>query len=136
MSEDTIRVITYEPIDSVSRNSYTGEKVGNSKRINYFDDDDDDNLPIKSDQVLDSYIVKPNDVSVETLEKEMANLQGLVNRFFFEQSQEPESNNKTIVLDEIELVVEISGEGKIGILGSGVKVGTKGGIKLKYKRQS
>ena len=41
-----------------------------------------------------------------------------------------------MVLDEIELVVEISGEGKIGILGNGVKVGTKGGIKLKYKRQS
>jgi hypothetical protein len=135
MSEDTIRVITYEPIASVGKNSYTGEKVGNSKRIDYFGDDDNDNLPIKSGQVLDSYIVKPNDVSVETLEKEMTNLQDVVN-IFFEQSQEQESNNKKMVLDEIELVVEISGEGKIGILGNGVKVGTKGGIKLKYKRQS
>ena len=91
MSEDTIRVITYVPVDGV-KNSYTGEKIGNSNRTNYFDDDDDD-LPVKAAQLSDSYIVKPNDVSVETLEKEMANLQNVVN-IFFEQSQEQESNNK------------------------------------------
>lgn len=36
-------------------------------------------------------------------------------------------------LDEIELVVEVSGEGSIQLLG-GVKVGASGGITLKLKR--
>ena len=44
-------------------------------------------------------------------------------------------NNSEIALDEIELSVEINGEGKISLLGNGAKAGGKGAIKLKFKRQ-
>ena len=40
-----------------------------------------------------------------------------------------------IAWDEIELSVEVNGEGKISILGNGVQGGGKGGIKLIFKRQ-
>ena len=38
-------------------------------------------------------------------------------------------------LDEIELSVEINGEGQISLLGTGGKAGGKGAINLKFKRQ-
>lgn len=38
-------------------------------------------------------------------------------------------------LDEIQLSVEINGEGQISLLGTGGKVGSKGAINLKFKRQ-
>jgi hypothetical protein len=37
-------------------------------------------------------------------------------------------------LDEIELSVEINGEGQVSLIGTGTKVGGKGAIKLKFKR--
>jgi hypothetical protein len=37
-------------------------------------------------------------------------------------------------LDEIELSVEINGEGKVSLIGSGAKAGGKGAITLKFKR--
>ena len=44
-----------------------------------------------------------------------------------------EANGK-ITLNEVELTVEVNTEGQLGILGSGGKVGGKGGITLKFKR--
>nr|WP_281257084.1 hypothetical protein [Calothrix elsteri] len=38
-------------------------------------------------------------------------------------------------LDEIELTVEINGEGQVKLLGNGIKAGGKGGIKLTFKRK-
>ncbi|AFZ10575.1 hypothetical protein QUA82_26740 [Microcoleus sp. F8-D3] len=37
-------------------------------------------------------------------------------------------------LDEVELSVEINGEGQVSILGNSGKLGNKGAIKLKFKR--
>ncbi|MEL6491422.1 MAG: hypothetical protein AAFQ95_15805 [Cyanobacteria bacterium J06621_3] len=36
-------------------------------------------------------------------------------------------------LDEVEIEVEVSAEGKFSLLGSGGKIGSKGAIKLKFK---
>jgi hypothetical protein len=36
-------------------------------------------------------------------------------------------------LDEIELSVEVNGEGQLSLLGSGSKLGGKGAITLKFK---
>jgi hypothetical protein len=36
-------------------------------------------------------------------------------------------------LDEIELSVEVNGEGQLSLLGSGAKVGSKGAMTLKFK---
>ncbi len=51
----------------------------------------------------------------------------------FEQA---ERNNSKIQLDEIELTVEINGKGQVGLLGIGGEVGSKGAIKLKFKRNN
>lgn len=37
-------------------------------------------------------------------------------------------------LDEVELSVEITGEGQVNILGNSGKLGNKGAVKLKFKR--
>ena len=72
-------------------------------------------------------------VSVKKLENKMSEflrvISGLLSRV---QKQVPKSSG--IQLDEIELSVEISGEGEVKLLGTGAKAGTKGAITLKFKR--
>jgi hypothetical protein len=63
----------------------------------------------------------------------MDNLVGVVNRLF-KRSQSQSLDE--IVLNEIELAVEINGEGEISILGNGTKFGAKGAIKMKFKRSA
>ena len=46
-----------------------------------------------------------------------------------------EQSQRKMQLDELELTVEINGEGQVSLLGTGGKVGTKGAIKLKFKRK-
>ena len=62
----------------------------------------------------------------------MAHLIDVVERLLIRAENK---NNGEIVLDEIELSVEINGEGKISLLGNGAQAGGKGAIKLKFKRQ-
>ncbi len=50
----------------------------------------------------------------------------------FDQAEKPRLKMQ---LYEIELSVEINGEGQVNLLGTGGKVGTKGAIKLKFKRK-
>ncbi|WP_414564984.1 MULTISPECIES: hypothetical protein [unclassified Anabaena] len=73
-------------------------------------------------------------VSAEKLEKNMTSFLQVVGRLFSRTEQEAKVNSG-MQLDEIELSVEISGEGEIKLIGSGVKTGGKGAIKLKFKRQ-
>lgn len=44
------------------------------------------------------------------------------------------SQQSGLQLDEVELAVEITGEGQVNILGNSGKLGNKGAIKLKFKR--
>ena len=62
----------------------------------------------------------------------MAHLIDVVERLLIRAENK---NNGEIALDEIELSVEINGEGKISLLGNGAQAGGKGAIKLKFKRQ-
>ncbi|NEO97883.1 MAG: hypothetical protein F6K58_04075 [Symploca sp. SIO2E9] len=50
----------------------------------------------------------------------------------FEQAQQKASK---IHLDEIELSVEVNGEGQVSLFGIGGKTGGKGAITLKFKRK-
>ena len=53
-----------------------------------------------------------------------------------EKETEAKSGKKSgMQLDEIELSVEINGEGQVKLLGNGVKAGGKGGIKLTFRRK-
>lgn len=72
-------------------------------------------------------------VSVEKLEQEMSHFLQVVGQMF--HRAELQVNAKSgIQLDEIELSVEISGEGEVKLIGNGAKAGGKGAIKLKFKR--
>ena len=72
-------------------------------------------------------------VSVKKVEAKMAEflhiMGGLLSRA---RQQLPEESG--MQLDEVELAVEISGEGEVKLLGTGGKAGTKGAITLKFKR--
>jgi hypothetical protein len=53
----------------------------------------------------------------------------------FSQAENQAKGNTGMQLEEIELSVEISGEGEVKLLGSGAKAGGKSGIKLTFKRK-
>ena len=138
MTTSTVRVITYDSIDD---SDYSGEKGSFiNKVVDYFDDQESEIDDSKEEIILSEkhssnrgYSVKISKIPVKTLEKQMDNLVGVVNRLF-KRSQSQSLDE--IVLDEIELAVEINGEGEISILGNGAKFGTKGAIKMKFKRSA
>ncbi|MHC5610809.1 MAG: Pepco domain-containing protein [Nostoc sp.] len=73
-------------------------------------------------------------VSAQTLEQNMTHFLKVVGSLFSQAEQQAKVNSR-MQLDEIELSVEISGEGEVKLIGNGAKAGTKGAIKLKFKRQ-
>ncbi|MBD0308625.1 MAG: hypothetical protein ICV80_11020 [Microcoleus sp. T1-bin1] len=75
-----------------------------------------------------------HNVSVETLEQEMAHLLAVVDRLLI-RSEEKRDRKSKMELEEIELSVEINGQGQISIIGNGAAAGGKGAIKLKFKRE-
>lgn len=76
-----------------------------------------------------------HNVSVETLEQEMAHLLEVVDRLLI-HSEDRRDRKSKMELDEIELSVEINGQGQISIIGNGAVAGGKGAIKLKFKRST
>lgn len=72
-------------------------------------------------------------VPLSELEQNMSHFLQSVGQIF-RQAEQQTSRLSGIQLDEIELSVEISGEGEIKLIGTGGKAGGKGGIKLKFKR--
>ena len=74
-------------------------------------------------------------VRAEDLKHEMSAFLEVVEEAFDQTQVQAENKKAPMRLDEIELSVEISGEGKISLLGTGGKAGGKGAIKLKFKRQ-
>ncbi len=78
-------------------------------------------------------VTKANKVSAQKVEAELSKflqvVGGLLSRA---QKQVPPDSG--LRLDEIELSVEVNGQGEVKFLGTGGKVGSKGGITLKFKR--
>ena len=72
-------------------------------------------------------------VSSSKLEEKMSEFLQVIERVFnsVEQNVNPSSG---FHLDEVELSVEITGEGEVKLIGAGGKSGTKGAITLKFKR--
>lgn len=73
-------------------------------------------------------------VSAEKLEQEMTRFLQVLGKVF-NQAEKQAKGNTAMQLDEIELSVEISGEGEVKLLGSGAKGGGKSAIKLTFKRK-
>jgi hypothetical protein len=74
-------------------------------------------------------------VSTQKLEQEMTHFLQVVGRLFNRAEQQAKVNSG-MQLEEIELSVEISGEGEVKLIGSGAKASGKGAIKLTFKRQA
>lgn len=73
-------------------------------------------------------------ISAQKLEQEMTHFLQVVGRLFNHAEQQAKVNSG-MQLEEIELSVEISGEGEVKLIGSGAKASGKGAIKLTFKRQ-
>ena len=70
-------------------------------------------------------------VEVDKLKREMKDfLQAM--REILDEAEQPESKMQ---LNEVELSVEINGQGQIGLLGIGGQIGGKGAMTLKFKRR-
>ena len=72
-------------------------------------------------------------VSFETLKQNAGDFLDMVGELFDRAERQQSPGMK---LDEVELAVEINGEGQLSLLGTGGKVGGKGAITLKFKRES
>ncbi|AFY39267.1 hypothetical protein Lepto7376_3026 [[Leptolyngbya] sp. PCC 7376] len=70
-------------------------------------------------------------VSADTLQKNMSEFLGLVGNLFHQAE-----NTTGMKLDEVELSVEVTGDGEVKLVGSGIGVEAKGAITLKFKRDS
>jgi hypothetical protein len=73
-------------------------------------------------------------VSAQKLEREMTNFLQVVGKIFHHAEQQAKVNSG-MQLNEVELSVEISGEGEVKLIGNGLKAGSKGAIKLTFKRK-
>ncbi|MDY7003877.1 MAG: hypothetical protein SWX82_07930 [Cyanobacteriota bacterium] len=123
---DTIRVITYGTINTATTDNKEGAKSIDafSPPIPKFSTERSSK---SSDKKIGEY-----EVAVDTLETEMGHLIDVFERLL---SRAEKQTQTEIQLDEIELSVEVNGEGKVSLFGSGGKAGGKGAIKLKFKRQ-
>ncbi|NEP82777.1 MAG: hypothetical protein F6K39_34325 [Okeania sp. SIO3B3] len=70
-------------------------------------------------------------VKAEDLKREMSEFLEVI-EYVFDQTNQESSN---VNLKEIELSVEINGEGQVTLFGIGGKAGSKGAIKLKLERK-
>jgi len=113
MSGDVVWIVTDEA-EIVS-----GERKGDDKPNPY------DSQPVKS-------VRRGVAVSAEKLEEGMVDFVGVVGRVL-EQTKQKAGELTGLELDEIEVQVEVNGEGQFSLLGSGGKLGMKGAMTLKFK---
>lgn len=73
-------------------------------------------------------------INANKLQNEMEQFLNVVGRLFSQVERQQTETKPKMHLDEIELSVEISGEGQVLLIGSGAKASSKGAIKLKFKR--
>lgn len=79
----------------------------------------------------DKVVITRRKVQVTKLKQEMRGfIQAM--RECLDEAEEPDSK---IRLDEVEVCVEVNGEGQLSLLGTGGKVGGKGSLTFKFKRQ-
>ncbi len=123
-SSDTIWIVT----DETSQISIPdGTKGGSSRGGNW---GEETNREITGSKEVGNAV----QVSAQKLEQEMTGFLQVVGRLFSHAEQQANVNSR-IQLEEIELSVEITGEGQVKLIGSGAKAGGKGAIKLTFKRQ-
>ena len=130
MPEETIRIVTYNPPEAEpEQESIDGSKdLGTGATFLDIEVPEETHPPDGTKGP-----VRVSEVSVETLEREMGRLIDVVERLVNRAPDRPKSGMQ---LEEIELSVEIDGRGKVSLVGSGLDMGAKGAVKLKFKRKS
>jgi hypothetical protein len=90
---------------------------------------------LRPPQYIDSSTQVRSAVPIEKLKKEMEDFLRDLGDIFSSAEHQLEQQKTGMCLDEIELSVEVNGEGQIGLFGVGGKAGGKGAITLKFKRE-
>jgi hypothetical protein len=122
MADDVIWIVTDETPESEAK-KVDGERDGSYTGNRY---DTVDSQPVRSQQQ------RRIPVSVDKLEQGMADFVGAVGRVL-SQTKQSTADVMGMELEEIELMVEVNGEGQLSLLGSGGKAGAKGAMTLKFK---
>jgi hypothetical protein len=125
MPEDTllpekIWIITEET--SETSNTTSGSRSG---------DDIGGRLGEQTNQATEVVVTNRKLVEVAKLKKEMTEFLRAMQQLL----DEAEQPNSKMQLDEVQLSVEINGEGQVSLFGIGGKVGNKGGMTFKFKRK-
>ena len=89
------------------------------------------NLLIEEEIITEIPGIKRTEVELEKLKAEMKGFIGAM-REILHEADPPSSQMR---LEEVELSVEVNGEGKVSLLGIGGKAGGKGAMTLKFKRK-
>lgn len=116
MNSDVVWIVTDE---AVAAEVVPGERDGQTNRNPY------DSQPVKS-------VRRGVAVSAEKLEQGMVDFVGVVGKVL-QQAKERTGELTGLELNEIEIQVEVNGEGQLSLLGSGGKLGMKGAMTLKFK---
>lgn len=103
--------------------SYTGER--NSTTDTGYRFGAPETVPTPIERVVASQRIP---LDAKMLKEQMAGLLAVVDDLFEQASQQSQMS-----LDELQLSVEIDGEGKVSLVGNGVKLASSGGITMKFK---
>lgn len=117
-TEVTEEKITEEKVETEGRRSGGGDRGGGfalPRRVF-----ESEQTVVKRDRVP---------IPAEKVKAQMQSLVAIVNDLFEELG-----SRTGLQLDEVQLSVEINAEGNVSLLGSGGKVGSKGGMTLKFVR--
>ena len=116
------------------------EKIG---IITSIEDEKLDNKGARNSEEIGGKLVKKKEITAEIagikrteveLEKLKAEMKGFISamREILDEADPPNSQMR---LEEVELSVEVNGEGKVSLLGIGGKAGGKGAMTLRFKRK-
>lgn len=137
MSEDTVRIVTYEPITPNSKS----DNSSGSKSLDAVIPPGVPTFPTQkpsqdssksTDEVNGEF--KVQEVPKEALKAGMNELMDAVEELMTQMDRRTETSE--IKLDEVELSVVVNGQGQLSLWGTGVTAGSTGGIQLKFKRQN
>lgn len=119
MSSDVVWIVTD---DVVEAEEVTGGRDGNVKPNPY---DSVDSQPVKWGR-------RGVAVSAEKLQQGMVDFVSVIGKVL-QQTTAQTGELTGLELNEIEIQVEVNGEGQLSLLGSGGKAGMKGAMTLKFK---
>jgi hypothetical protein len=137
MSEDTVRIVTYEAVISPSKSDDSDGRrsldVVIPAGVPTFPSQE---LSQDASKSTDEFIggFKVQEVPKEALQAGMNQLMDVVEQLMTQMDRRTDSSE--IKLDEVELSVVVNGQGQFSLWGTGVTAGSTGAIKLKFKRQN